>query len=120
MVPRLPDSSWEFDDTFRRSEAAGPLVFSTNVTLEAFSVKRLPGSRTVRDLMITSGKGSLSKAPSHCPCSVSALVQEQRVPTGRFLWWTLFLRSLSSGVVVLFGVFPAVSRLQTSRSRLLA
>ena len=47
MVP-LPDSSWEFDDTV--------LVFSTNVTLEAFSVRRLPGSRTVRDLMITSGK----------------------------------------------------------------
>ena len=57
MVPLLPDSSWEFDGTFVPSEAAGPLVFSTNVTLEAFSVKRLPGSRTSRDLMITSGKG---------------------------------------------------------------
>ena len=33
------------------------LVFSTNVTLEAFSVRRRPGSRTVRGFMITSGKG---------------------------------------------------------------
>ena len=57
MVPLLPDSSWEFDDTFLPSEAAAPLVFSTNGTLEAFSVRRLPGSRTVRGLMITSGKG---------------------------------------------------------------
>ena len=57
MVPLLPDSSWGFDGTFVPSEAAGPLVFSTNVTLEAFSVKRLPGSRTTRDLMMTSGKG---------------------------------------------------------------
>ena len=43
LLPLLPDSSWEFDDTFASSEAAGPLVFSTNVTREAFSVKRLPG-----------------------------------------------------------------------------
>ena len=33
------------------------LVFSTNVTLEAFSVRPLPGSRAVRGLTITSGKG---------------------------------------------------------------
>ena len=42
MVPLLPDSSWEFDDTFVPSEAAGPAVFPTNVTSKAFSVKRLP------------------------------------------------------------------------------
>ena len=34
------------------------MFFSTNVTSEEFSVKRLQGSRTIRDLMITSGKGS--------------------------------------------------------------
>ena len=56
MVPLLPDSSWEFDDTFVPSEAAGPLVFPTNVMSDAFSVKRLPGSRNIRDLMITSGR----------------------------------------------------------------
>ena len=33
------------------------MAFSTNVTLEAFFVRRLPGSRTVRGLMITSGEG---------------------------------------------------------------
>ena len=60
MVPLLPDSSWEFDDTVVPSEA-GPLVFSANVTREEFSVKRMPGSRTIRDLMITSGKGSFQK-----------------------------------------------------------
>ena len=65
MVPLLPDSSWEFGDTFVPSEAAGALVFSTNVTGGEFSVKRLPGSRTIRDLMIASGKGSFSKAPSY-------------------------------------------------------
>ena len=61
MFPLLPDSSWEFGDTFVPSEAAGPLVFSTNVTSEEFSVKRLPGSRTIRDLMIASGKGSFQR-----------------------------------------------------------
>ena len=59
--------------------------------------------------MITSGKGLFSKAPSYCSRSLSALVQEQRAQTGRFLWCTLFLLSLSSGTVVLFGVFPAAS-----------
>ena len=61
IVPLLLDSSSEFDDTFVPSEAAGPPVFSTNVTREAFSVKRLAGSRTIRDLMITSGKGSFQR-----------------------------------------------------------
>ena len=41
MFPLLPDSSWEFLDSF--------------VPSEAFSVKRLP------DLMITSGKGSFQR-----------------------------------------------------------
>ena len=55
MVPLLPESFfWEFHDSFVPSETAGPLIFSTNVT---FSVKRLPGSRTICDLMITSGRG---------------------------------------------------------------
>ena len=40
MVPLLPDSSWEFDDTFVPADAAGPLVFAAYVTSEAFSVKR--------------------------------------------------------------------------------
>ena len=53
MVPVLPDSPWEFDDTFVPFEIAG-LMFSRR----SFSVKRLPGPRTTRDLMITSGKGS--------------------------------------------------------------
>ena len=44
-VPLLPDSSGEFHDSFVPSETAGPLVLSTNVMSEAFSVKRLPGSR---------------------------------------------------------------------------
>ena len=47
MVPLLPDSSWEFQDSFVPSETAGPLVFSTSVTNEAFSVRRLQGSRTI-------------------------------------------------------------------------
>ena len=34
---------------------------STNVKNETFSVKRLPGSRTIRDLMITSGRGSFQR-----------------------------------------------------------
>ena len=57
MVPMLPESYWEFLDFFVPSETAGPLVFSTNVKNENFSVKRLPGSRTIRDLMVTSGRG---------------------------------------------------------------
>ena len=61
LVPLLPDSSWEFHDSFVPSETAGPLVFSTNVTNEAFSVKRLQGSRTIRDLMISSGKRSFQR-----------------------------------------------------------
>ena len=56
MVPLLPDSSSEFDDTFVPSEAAGPLVF-----LVKRDAGGLPGSRTIRDLMITSGDGSLQK-----------------------------------------------------------
>ena len=50
MVPLLPESLWEFHDSFVPSETAGPRVFSTNVMKETFSVKRLPGSRTIRDL----------------------------------------------------------------------
>ena len=61
MVPLLPDSSWEFDDTFVPSEAAGPLVFPTNVMSDAFSAKGFPGSRTIRDLMITSGRGACQR-----------------------------------------------------------
>ena len=61
MVPLLPDSPLEFHDSFVPSETAGPLVFSTKVMSEAFSVKRLPGSRTIRDLMITSGRGSFQR-----------------------------------------------------------
>ena len=57
MVPVLPESLWEFHDSFVPSETAGHLVFSTNVMNETFSVKRLPRSRTIRDLMITSGRG---------------------------------------------------------------
>ena len=58
MVPLLPESSWDFHDSCVPLETAGPLHFPTNVMSEAFSVKRLPGSRTIRDLMITSRKGS--------------------------------------------------------------
>ena len=61
MVPLLPDSSWEFHDSFVPSETPGPLIFSANVTNEACSVKRLPGSRTIRDVMITSGRGSFQR-----------------------------------------------------------
>ena len=61
MVPLLPDSSWEFHDSFLPSGTAGPLVFLANVTNEAFSVKPLQGSRTIRDLMISSGKGSFQR-----------------------------------------------------------
>ena len=61
MVPLLPDSSWEFHDSFLPSGTAGPLVFSTNVTNEAFSVKPLQGSRTIRDLVISFGKGSFQR-----------------------------------------------------------
>ena len=64
MVPLLPDSSLKFDDTFVPSEAAGPLVFLDNRNAsEACSVKRLPGSRTIRDLMITSGKRVFCQRP---------------------------------------------------------
>ena len=51
----------EFHDSFVPSETAGPLVFSTNVMNETFSVKGLPGSRTIRDLMITSGRRSFQR-----------------------------------------------------------
>ena len=61
MVPLLPDTSWEFHDSFVPPETAGRLVFSANVTNEVFSVKRLQGSRTIRDLMISSGKGSFQR-----------------------------------------------------------
>ena len=61
MVPLLPDLSWEFRDSFVPSETAGPLVFSTSVMSEVFSVKRLPGSRTIRDLMISFGQGSFQR-----------------------------------------------------------
>ena len=57
MVPLLPESFREFHDSFVPSETAGPIFFSTNAMKETFSVKRLPGSRTIRDLMITSGGG---------------------------------------------------------------
>ena len=58
MVPLLPESFWECHDLFVASETAGPMVSSTNGT---FSVKRLPGSRTRRDLMTTSGRGSFQR-----------------------------------------------------------
>ena len=61
MVPLLPDSSWEFHDSFVPSETAGPLVFAANLTNEALSVKRLQGPRTIRDLMISSGEGSFQR-----------------------------------------------------------
>ena len=61
VVPLPPDSFWEFHDSFVPSETVGPLVFSTNVMNETFSVKRLPGSRTVRDFMIASGRGSFQR-----------------------------------------------------------
>ena len=37
------------------------LFSSSSVTREAFSVKRLPGSRAIRDLMIAFGKGSFQR-----------------------------------------------------------
>ena len=37
------------------------LFFLANVTNEAFSVKRLQGSRTIRNLMISPGKGSFQR-----------------------------------------------------------
>ena len=61
MVPLLPDSTWECHDLFVPSEFAGPLVFSTYLMNQTFSVKRLPGSRTIRDLMIASGRGSFQR-----------------------------------------------------------
>ena len=61
MVALLPDSSWEFHDSCVPSETAGPLVFLTSVTNDACSVKRLPGSRTFRDLMISFGRGSFQR-----------------------------------------------------------
>ena len=47
--------------SFVPSETARPFVFSTSVTNEAFSVERLQGSRTIRDQMISSGKGSFQR-----------------------------------------------------------
>ena len=61
MVPLLPDSSREFHDSLVPSETAGPLIFLTSVTNEAFSVKCLQGSRIIRDLMIWSRKGSFQR-----------------------------------------------------------
>ena len=61
MVPMLPESFWEFHDSFVPSETAGPLVFWTNVTNETYSVKRLPGSRTIRGLAIMSGRRSFQR-----------------------------------------------------------
>ena len=52
MVPLLPESFWEFHDSFVPSETAGPWFFF---------VKRLPGSRTIRDLMITSVRRSFQR-----------------------------------------------------------
>ena len=61
MVPLLPESFWEFHDSFIPSETAGPLAISTNVTNETFPVKRSPRPRTIRDLTITSERGSLQR-----------------------------------------------------------
>ena len=65
MVPLLPDSSWEFDDTFLPSQAAGPLVFSTNVTREAFSVKTAAGITDNLRAQDYVWNRALSKAPSY-------------------------------------------------------
>ena len=57
-------SDWEIHDSFVPSETLRDLsffFFSTNVMSEEFSVKRLPGSRTVRDLMISSEKRSFQR-----------------------------------------------------------
>ena len=62
MVPVLLDSSWEFHDSFVPSETAGPPFFSASVTSEALSVKRVQGSRSIRDLMITSGIGPFQRS----------------------------------------------------------
>ena len=61
MVPLLLESFWEFHGSFVPSETAGSLAFSTNVMNETLSVKRLPGSRTIRDLVITSGRASFQR-----------------------------------------------------------
>ena len=61
MVPLLPESFWEFHGSFVPSDTAEPLVFSANVMNETFSVKRLPGSRTILDLMFTSGRVSFQR-----------------------------------------------------------
>ena len=53
MVPLLPDSFWEFHDSFTSWETAGLLVFLANVICEAFSAKRMSESRFIRDLLIT-------------------------------------------------------------------
>ena len=55
------------------------LFFSTNVMSEAFSAKRLPGSRTGRELMISSGKGSFQRLhrPLRCLREKTATANEQ-------------------------------------------
>ena len=61
MIPLLRDSFWEFSDQFTPSEKGGPLVLLVNVTNEVCSVRRIPGSRMLRDLMIAAGSGSFQR-----------------------------------------------------------
>ena len=71
MVPLLPDSSWEFHDSFVPSETPGPLVFSTSVTNEAFSVKtntRITNHTGCHDHV---WKRVIAKAPSYFPTFAS-------------------------------------------------
>ena len=56
VVPLLPESFWDFMNLCPIGNCGTPF-FSTSAMNETFSVKRLPGSRTIRDLMITSGRG---------------------------------------------------------------
>ena len=60
MAPLLSESFWEFPDSFASSETVEPW-FTRRMTNETFSMKRSPGSRTIRDLMITSGRRSFQR-----------------------------------------------------------
>ena len=53
-----PSASWELNTQFRPPDQEGHLVFSINQTNDVFSAKRLPGPRTIRDLMMALGSCS--------------------------------------------------------------
>ena len=62
MVPLLPEMSWEnFMIRLSHRKQLDLLFFSANVMSEAFSVLRLQGSRTIRDVMISSGERSCQR-----------------------------------------------------------